>query len=391
MSAYYSPANPPPPIIYIKPLVKGIAQNITPIKSRNTDSEEHNTGIRAEDTGIVANNTCISVSNTGIALDNINRWFTDTFNITPALRIADDKHNSAIMAMVDENAREDLRKRLKERGAGPALDELARVLGLGKRPERIEGFDIAQLDGQHPVASLISFKNGIPDKKNYRHFKLKTTAGLVDDFASMREVVKRRYGRLAREGAEMPDLILVDGGIGQVNAAKGILDELGLDDIPLAGLAKRDEEIWKPSEIVTETESNPVRLPKSSEALKVLQAVRDETHRFATSLNQTLRSKDLQFSSLETIEGVGPKKAAIIMQVFGSIDALAAALPQEIKERCDDAGARLGKNASMAIRAAARLAVRERDEKAARLAHGAGRAAFAGTDAEDLAAQALNN
>jgi excinuclease ABC subunit C len=122
----------------------------------------------------------------------IKNWFKEKFGYEPELLPGEEKHHSAILAMARQNAAEDLRKRLKERGAGPALDELLRVLTLQTKPERIEGFDISHLDGKHPVASLISFKNGVPDRKNYRYFKLRTVIGKVDDFAAMREAVQRR-------------------------------------------------------------------------------------------------------------------------------------------------------------------------------------------------------
>jgi excinuclease ABC subunit C len=271
-------------------------------------------------------------------------WFKERFGYEPELLAPGEKHHCAILAMAKQNAAEDLRKRLKERGAGPALDELLRVLNLKSRPERIEGFDIAQLDGKHPVASLISFKNGNPDRKNYRYFKLRTVIGIVDDFAAMREVVRRRYSRLIREGKELPDLILVDGGIGQVNAAKGVLDELGTD-CALVGLAKREEELWLPSA------KEPLVLARQSEALKVLQHVRDECHRFATNLNQRLRSKDLFFPILESVEGVGPKRAAAIMKAYESLANIAAADPPEMAERC-----RISENTARAVCAVARLA-----------------------------------
>ena len=272
-------------------------------------------------------------------------WFREKFGYMPELLAAEEKHHAAILAMAHQNAAEDLRRRLKERGAGPALDELARALNLGTRPERIEGFDIAQLDGKHPVASLISFKNGIPDKKNYRYFKLRTVIGIVDDFAAMREVVRRRYSRLIREGKELPDLILVDGGIGQVNAAKGVLDDLGVV-CGLAGLAKREEEIWLPSA------KEPLVLSRQSEALKVLQHVRDECHRFATGFNQRLRSKDLFFPILESVEGIGPKRAAVIMKAYETIENIASCEPLEMAERC-----RISEGAARAVRAVARLAL----------------------------------
>jgi excinuclease ABC subunit C len=200
---------------------------------------------------------------------------------------------------------------------------------------------------------LISFKNGIPDRKNYRHFKLRTVIGVVDDFAAMREAVTRRYSRLLRQGVdgdsrELPDLILIDGGIGQVNAARGVLDELGLD-CDVAGLAKRNEELWLPHT------GKPVTLSRDSEALKVLQFVRDETHRFATSLNQKLRSGDLFFSILESVEGIGPGRAGTIMEAFGSVEAVAAAKAEEIAARCG-----IGVTAARAVRAAVALALEDR-------------------------------
>jgi len=277
--------------------------------------------------------------------------------------------------MAHQNAAEDIRKRLKERGAGPAVDELMRLLNLSVRPERIEGFDISHLDGKYPAASLVSFKNGIPDKKNYRYFKLRSVIGKVDDFASMREVVKRRYSRLIREGAETPDLILIDGGIGQVNAAKGILDELGLS-IGIIGLAKREEEIWLPDK------KEPVILPRSSEALKLLQHVRDETHRFATGLNQKLRSKGLLFPALESVEGIGKQRAATIMKAYGSIAGIAAADSAELAETC-----RISPASAKAVRAAALLALEDRKKQQQRLTFSKKQS---GTSGADLAAEAAS-
>jgi excinuclease ABC subunit C len=354
IASYYSPDRPPPPRIYLAAGPRSLSEEEAvpenpagPVPSGEAPNPPFYTSLR--------------------------RWFQDQFKYEPELRIfpiggppsgenrEGDKRHAAILAMACQNAQEDLRRRLKERGAGPALDELVRVLNLRTRPERIEGFDIAQLDGKHPVASLVSFKNGVPDRKQYRHFKLRTVIGVVDDFAALREAVSRRYTRLIREGAELPDLILIDGGIGQVNAAKGVLDDLGLD-CDVAGLAKRDEELWLPRS------REPVRLSKRSEALKVLQFVRDETHRFATSLNQRLRSKDLFLPILESVEGIGPKRAAAIMKAYGDLPAIAAADPEEMAERC-----KLGSAAAKAVRAAARLALENREPvKQRRLLRGTG-------------------
>jgi excinuclease ABC subunit C len=191
----------------------------------------------------------------------------------------------------------------------------------------------------------------------------------------MREAVHRRYSRLIREGRELPDLVLIDGGIGQVNAAKGVMDELGID-CDIAGLAKRDEELWLPHA------KEPVVLSRRSEALKVLQFVRDETHRFATGLNQRLRSKDLFFPVLESVEGIGPKRAAAIMKAYENIANIAAAEPAEMAERC-----RISEAAAKAVRAAAKLALQDREAGQKRLTAGKGRGR-SGSSGADLAAEA---
>jgi excinuclease ABC subunit C len=343
-AAYYTPDRPPPARIYIAPAPSPHDDGISPAGAAPSPADPGAPPLPAA----------------------LSRWFKEQFGHEPALCFSaelagdfpDAKRHAAILAMTRQNALEDLRRRLRERGAGPALDELVRALGLKTRPERIEGFDIAQLDGKHPVASLVSFKNGVPDRKNYRHFRLRTVVGKVDDFAAMREAVYRRYSRLIREGKELPDLVLVDGGIGQVNAAKGVFDELGMDS-DLAGLAKREEELWLPRA------RKPVVLERRSEALKVLQHVRDETHRFATSLNQRLRSGDLLFQALESVEGIGPRRAAAIMRAYESIDGVAAAEAAELAARCG-----VSLKAAKAVRAAARLALENRDAAARRLASG---------------------
>ncbi|MDR0877867.1 MAG: excinuclease ABC subunit UvrC [Treponema sp.] len=345
IAAYYSPDRPPPPRIFL---------------SMGNDAPEET------------------------SMESLRRYFMEQFGFEPELLAPTEKRHEAALAMARQNALEDLRKRLKERGAGPALDELVQALGLHSRPERIEGFDIAQLDGKHPVASLISFKNGVPDRKNYRYFKLRSVVGVVDDFAAIREAVHRRYSRLIREGKELPDLVLIDGGIGQVNAARGVMDELGMDS-DVAGLAKRDEELWLPHA------KDPVVLSRRSEALKVLQFVRDETHRFATSLNQKLRSGDLYFPALESVEGIGPKRAAAIMKAYESIDKIAAADPAELSERC-----KISEASARAVRAAAKIALKDRAAAKKRMVENAGRSRGGASrrgavDTTSLAKEALGN
>lgn len=228
--------------------------------------------------------------------------------------VFDSKHNSA-MEMAEQNAKEDIIRRLRERSDTPALEELKQLLKLDHLPTRIEGFDIAHIGGKFPVASLISFYNGNPDKKNYRYFRLKTTDGIIDDFASMREATARRYTRLLNENAELPDLILIDGGIGQVNAVKGVLSTLDLD-IPIIGLAEKNEDIYLPGN------STPIQLPKRSDALRLLQRVRDETHRFATSKNQALRTKEKTANPFLELPHIGSKRAMLLLKTYGTVQNL---------------------------------------------------------------------
>ena len=251
-------------------------------------------------------------------LSLVAEYFERELDAKTAFLLPGEKRHEVAMNLATQNAAEDLAKRRREIGDIPALEELRKELGLSSLPARIEGFDIAQLSGKHTVASLISFKNGVPDKKNYRYFKIRSLEGAIDDFGAVREAVARRYTRLVNEGLELPDLVLIDGGAGQVSAAKEILEALGVDS-ELAGLAKQNEEIYLPGR------PDPIVLPKDSPALRVLVAVRDETHRFATGLNQKLRASELKFGLLEEIEGVGPARAKRLMREFGSLEMVAAA------------------------------------------------------------------
>ncbi len=258
----------------------------------------------------------------------IRQWLRNTLLSDANLVVVDERsegRHSAAMNMAFHNAREDIVRRLRERGDIPALEELKELLSLEKLPVRIEGFDIAHIGGKFPVASLISFYNGNPDKKNYRYFRLRTTDGVIDDFQSMREAATRRYTRLLNEQADLPDLILIDGGIGQVNAVQGVLDSLGLD-IPIAALAEKNEEIWLPGA------PSPIVLPRRSDALRLLQRVRDETHRFATSRNQRLRTRENVVSIFTEIPGVGKKRAAALAKRFSTIERLASASVEEVSE-----------------------------------------------------------
>ncbi|MBI4659911.1 MAG: excinuclease ABC subunit UvrC [Verrucomicrobia bacterium] len=253
------------------------------------------------------------------------------------------------------------------------LTELAQALGLAAPPRRIEGFDISNISGTFAVASMVSFRLGRPDRANYRRFKMKTVTG-QDDFACMAETIQRRYSRLLREravqwpvvsgqwpvaseqesvvsdqlpvargqGAEagesqiadrksqipnsLPDLILIDGGKGQLNAACAELAKLELSHIPILGLAKEFEEIYRPGE------SEPLRLGHETGALKLLQRVRDESHRFANTYNAKLRLRKISESILDEFPGIGDQRKAALLKRFGSVHRLRLATVEQIAE-----------------------------------------------------------
>jgi excinuclease ABC subunit C len=256
--------------------------------------------------------------------ENLSAYFSRELKKEVCFAAAAGARDIAILNMVRENAVHDLRRRVHDLGNIPALEDLKSLLGLPRAPLRIEGFDIAQLSGKHPVAAMVSFWRGVPDKKSYRSFHVKTLEGAIDDFESVREVVARRYTRVKNEEKEAPDLVLIDGGKGQVSAARGILDALDLKDIPVVGLAKKNEEIFLPHK------KHPVILPEGSPALRILQAVRDEAHRFATGFNKRLRKKTLALETLVRVPGIGEKRGRKLLERFGSREEIAAASGYDI-------------------------------------------------------------
>ncbi len=234
------------------------------------------------------------------------------------------RHHYAALEMARFNAKEDITARLRDTGDYPALEELQKIANCKDLPYVIEGFDIAHLQGHFTVAGMVYFRNGKPDKKNYRIFKLRNTDGIIDDYKSMKEAVARRYTRLINENAELPDLILIDGGIGQVNVASKILKTLNLD-IPLIGLAEKNEEIYFPGNSI------PLVLPRRSYALRLLQRVRDEVHRFSNTRVSKLNNKAKTTSIFENLPHIGKKRASDLLKKFSSIEALAQADIVEIR------------------------------------------------------------
>jgi excinuclease ABC subunit C len=203
--------------------------------------------------------------------------------------------------------------------AASRLEALRELLEIPEIPRRIEGFDISNIQGSDVVASMVVFEGGHPKRSDYRKFKLRTVDGKPDDFASMREVVLRRYRRVLEEGSELPDLILIDGGKGQLSASHRALAELGLSHLPLVSLAKKEEALFRVDY------PDPLILPKSSPSLQQLQRVRDEAHRFAITFHRQQRKARSLHSTLEDIPGIGPKKRKLLLSRFKSLKGVKSA------------------------------------------------------------------
>ncbi len=217
-------------------------------------------------------------------------------------------------------------------GEDAALAELAEALGLETKPWRIEAFDISNIQGKWATGSMVVFVGGKPYRDGYRRFRVRAS-GRPDDYSMMEEVLKRRFSHALEEMqglrpggrfSELPDLLLVDGGKGQLNVALRVLEELGLSGIEAAALAKREEEIYRPGR------KDPICLPRDSEALKLLQRIRDEAHRFAVEYHRKLRRRESMKSLLDSVPGIGPKRRELLINRFGSLERLKKASLEEL-------------------------------------------------------------
>jgi excinuclease ABC subunit C len=231
------------------------------------------------------------------------------------------KH-ARLVAMAIENAR--FRLEAEGERKKQALKDLQQTLELKRPPRYIEGFDIAHLSGKQTVASLVTYLDGRPQRSGYRHYHIRSLNGRIDDFEAIREVVARRYTRQLNEKGKLPDLILIDGGRGQVSSAVTMLKALEVPQIPVVGLAKKHEELYLPHE------SEPLILPETSEALRMLQSVRDEAHRFATTFHKRVRATQLNTSVLESIKGIGKKRSKALLTAFGSLAGIGEQEPEAI-------------------------------------------------------------
>lgn len=247
--------------------------------------------------------------------DVLRDWLSGMRGSRPVIHVPKKGEKVDLLAMAQENARLALERKFEPARLNEAvLEGLQAFLGLAHRPRRIECFDISHGQGREVVASCVVFSDGAPDRAQYRRFKLANEQN--DDFANMAESVTRRYRRLKAEGRELPGLVLIDGGLGQLHAAQAALAELGLDGLELASLAKKEELVFRPHL------AEPLRIPRSSPVLQLLQRIRDEAHRFAITYHRKLRAKRTLQTELTAIPGIGPATARKLLQAFGSVAAV---------------------------------------------------------------------
>ncbi len=256
----------------------------------------------------------------------IEEWLTEQKGARVSLLLPQRGQKHEIVQMAETNAEKYLadeaaRIQTATEQTEGAVEELGRALGLTKKPWRMECFDISHIQGSETVASMVVFEGGVPKKSDYRRFKIKSAEGKPDDFLSMREVTTRRYGKPDVE--DMPDLIVIDGGLGQLGSALSIIRGAG-HTTPVIGLAKQFELIF------VEGTSEPVELPRHSQALYLMQRIRDEAHRFAITYHRKLRGKRNLVSVLDHVEGIGPKRRKALWTHFGTLEKIKSATVEEL-------------------------------------------------------------
>jgi excinuclease ABC subunit C len=262
--------------------------------------------------------------------ETLGAWLSERKGEAVSLVVPAEGEEAKLVRLTANNARfllDDLKvQKLKKTGGIPfGVEALQKDLRMAKPPRKIECFDISNIQGTDSVASMVVFVDGKPRKSEYRKFKIRTVEG-SDDFASMREVIQRRYRRLLDEQGTMPDLIMVDGGKGQLSAAREVLLDLRQDGQPIIGLAKKLEEVYVPGA------SEPELIAKASGGLKLLQQVRDEAHRFAITFHRSLRSKRTLQTELDLIQGIGKSRAKELLEAFGSVQGVKFATEEQLAE-----------------------------------------------------------
>ncbi|GJQ21014.1 MAG: UvrABC system protein C [Bacteroidia bacterium] len=260
----------------------------------------------------------------------IRSWLEAKRQAPVSLEVPKTGERAKLVAMVKNNATlllgELELQRMKRGDFVPhAVKALQSDLHLSVPPRRIECFDISTIQGSDTVASMVVFVDGKARKSEYRKFKIRSVQG-PDDFASMQEVVERRYRRVLEQESPRPDLIVIDGGKGQLSSAGEILRKIGMEDVPVIGLAKRLEEVFVPNQ------SEPVPIPRTSSGLKLLQQIRNEAHRFAVTFHRAVRSKRILRTELDLIKGIGKVRARELLEVFGSVQGVKFASEEQLAD-----------------------------------------------------------
>lgn len=249
----------------------------------------------------------------------IEEWLSEKRDANVSIEVPTEGVEYRLVRMVSKNAEIILNHQKEVKGA---LLDLKKYLGIPRIPKRIEAFDISNISGKMAVGSMVVFENGAPKKNHYRRYKIETEG--PDDYAMMREMLERHYTGLLEDKGHSPDLVLVDGGKGQLNVATEVFNSLGVKDVPVIGLAKEFEHVFIPQT------PSPLILPRNSEALLLLQRIRDEAHRFAINYHKTLRSKEFEKSRLDEIVGVGNKRKIKLLKHFGDISKIEEASVNDI-------------------------------------------------------------
>ena len=262
----------------------------------------------------------------------ISGWLANRRKASVELRVPLRGLKKQLLNIVEENARQGLTmyqaKQSKMIESALVLEELKDRLGLPHMPLRIEGYDISNIRGNQAAGGMAVFSKGLPKRAHYRRFRIKSVSR-IDDYAMIQEVLRRRFKRsLGTDDnwSAMPDLILIDGGKGHLNAALEVLKEMGTDSVSAASLAKENEEVFVPSK------SEPLNIPRTSAALHLLQRIRDEAHRFAIGYHHTLRQKASISSVLDSVPGIGPKRKKALIKTFGSVRSIKESSLEELTQ-----------------------------------------------------------
>ena len=261
----------------------------------------------------------------------IEKWLQGKRGAKVHIQVPHRGNKKQLVEIVAENARQGLKQlKIKQLTAPAALEaalaEIQKELHLSRPPLRMEGYDISNIRGTAAVGSMVVFDNGKPKPPHYRRFRIKTVSG-VNDYAMLQEVLRRRFKRSSEASntwATLPDLVLIDGGKGQLNSATAAMHEVGAESVPTASLAKEEEEIFIPQR------AKPIILPRNSPGLQLLQRLRDEAHRFALGYHRKIHKKETFASALDTIPGIGHKRKRTLLKQFGSVEAIRNAPVEEL-------------------------------------------------------------